>query len=103
MKKRIWDLYAPIYKRAMKAGQRIYDFMYGRIPAQIKGKEVLEIATGPGLQAKRVAPAAKRMIATDYSDGMIAEARKGECPKNLIVSTSSATSASIITSSVIGD
>ena len=38
MKKRIWDLYAPIYKRAMKAGQRIYDFMYERIPAQIKGK-----------------------------------------------------------------
>ena len=25
MKKRIWDLYAPIYKRAMKADQRIYN------------------------------------------------------------------------------
>ena len=83
MKKQIWDLYAPIYKRAMKADQRIYDFMYERIPEQIKGKEVLEIATGPGLLAKHVAPAAKRMIATDYSDGMIAEARKGDCPSNL--------------------
>ncbi len=83
MKKRIWDLYAPIYKRAMKADQRIYDFMYERIPAMIAGKEVLEIATGPGLLAKHVAPAAKRMVATDYSDGMIAEARKGECPANL--------------------
>lgn len=83
MKKRIWDLYAPIYKRAMKADQRIYDFMYERIPAMIAGKEVLEIATGPGLLAKHVAPAAKRMVATDYSDGMIAEARKGECPDNL--------------------
>ncbi len=83
MKKRIWDLYAPIYKRAMKADQRIYDFMYERIPTKIAGKEVLEIATGPGLLAKHVAPAAKRMVATDYSDGMIVEARKGECPDNL--------------------
>lgn len=83
MKKRIWDLYAPIYKRAMKADQRIYDFMYERIPTKIAGKEVLEIATGPGLLAKHVAPAAKHMVATDYSDGMIAEARKGECPDNL--------------------
>ena len=83
MKKRIWDLYAPIYKHAMKADQRIYDFMVERIPAQIKGMEVLEIATGPGLLAKHVAPAAKHMIATDYSNGMIAEARKGDCPANL--------------------
>ena len=30
MKKRIWDLYAPIYKRAMKADQKIYDYMYRR-------------------------------------------------------------------------
>ena len=83
MKKRTWDLYAPIYKRAMKADQRIYDFMYDRIPAQIKGMEVLEIATGPGLLARHVAPSAKRMVATDYSDGMIAEAKKGVCPGNL--------------------
>ena len=83
MKKRTWDLYAPIYKQAMKADRKIYDFMYGRIPAVIRDREVLELATGPGLLAKHVAPAAKRMIATDYSDGMIAEAKKGDCPENL--------------------
>ena len=83
MKKRIWDLYAPIYKRAMKADQKIYDYMYIRIPEVIRDKDVLEIATGPGLLAKHVAPAANRMIATDYSDGMIAEARKGDNPPNL--------------------
>ena len=83
MKKRIWDLYAPIYKRAMKADQKIYDYMYIRIPEVIRDKDVLEIATGPGLLAKHVAPAANRMIATDYSDGMIAEARKGGNPPNL--------------------
>ena len=83
MKKKTWDLYAPIYKRAMKADQKIYDFMYARIPEQIRDRDVLEIATGPGLLAKHVAPAAKTMLATDYSDGMIAEAKKGECPENL--------------------
>ena len=83
MKKKTWDLYAPIYKRAMKADQKVYDYMYARIPEVLRDKEVLEIATGPGLLAKHVAPAAKRMIATDYSDGMIAEAKKGENPANL--------------------
>ena len=83
MRKKTWDLYAPIYKRAMKADQKVYDYMYARIPEVIRGKEVLELATGPGLLAKQVAPAAKRMIATDYSDGMIAEARKGDYPANL--------------------
>ena len=83
MKKKIWDLYAPIYKQAMKADQQIYDYMYKRIPGKIRDKEVLEIATGPLLLAKHVAPAAKSMIATDYSDGMIEQARKGNCPANL--------------------
>ncbi len=83
MRKKIWDLYAPIYKRAMRADRQIYDFMYQRIPEIIRNKDVLEIAAGPGLLAKHVAPAAKRMIATDYSDGMIAEAKKGAVPANL--------------------
>ena len=83
MNKKIWDLYAPVYKRAMKADQKVYNFMYDRIPEQIRGMEVLEIATGPGLLAKHVAPFAKTMLATDYSDGMIAEAKKGGCPENL--------------------
>ena len=83
MRKKTWDLYAPIYKRAMKADQKVYDYMYARIPEVVRGREVLELATGPGLLAKHVAPAAKRMIATDYSPGMIAEAKKGDNPANL--------------------
>ena len=91
MKKRTWDLYAPIYEKAMRADQKIYRFMYDRIPEMIRGMEVLEIATGPGLLAKHVAPAAAHMTATDYSDGMIAEARKGECPDNLVFEVADAT------------
>lgn len=91
MKKKIWDLYAPIYERAMCADKKLYRFMYDRIPGTIEGKEVLEIATGPGLLAKHVAHAAKRMIATDYSDGMIKEANKGERPENLTFEVADAT------------
>lgn len=91
MNKKIWDLYAPIYEKAMRADRKVYKFMYDRIPKVIEGKEVLEIATGPGLLAKHVAYAAKRMIATDYSDGMIAEARKGEYPDNLTFEVADAT------------
>jgi hypothetical protein len=44
----------------MKADQHIYEFMYRRIPDVIQGSEVLELATGPGLLAKHIAPAARR-------------------------------------------
>ncbi len=77
MNKTIWDLYAPIYEKAMRMDKKYYQYMYDRIPKQIEGKAVLEIATGPGLLAKHVAYASKYMLATDYSEGMIKEARKG--------------------------
>ena len=91
MRKKTWDLYAPIYERAMRADQRIYTFMYERLPAVIRDRDVLEIATGPGLLAKHVAPAARTMLATDYSDGMIAQAKKGDCPANLRFEVADAT------------
>lgn len=83
MNKKIWDLYAPIYEKAMRLDKKMYQLMYDRIPRVIKDKDVLEIATGPGLLAKHVANAAHSMIATDYSVGMIKEARKGNYPENL--------------------
>lgn len=91
MNKKIWDIYAPIYKIAMLPDEKIYKLMYKRIPKVIKGKYVLEIATGPGLLAKKVAYSAKRMIATDYSDGMIEEAKKGSVPDNLTFEVADAT------------
>lgn len=83
LKKRVWDLYAPVYERAMRLDRAVYAYMYERISAAVAGKEVLELATGPGLIAKHVAGATKRMVATDYSEGMIREAKKGDCPPQL--------------------
>ncbi len=70
MNKKIWDIYAPIYEKAMRGDRKAYGLMYERIPNVIQGKDVLEVATGPGLLAKHVAHAANKMIAADYSDGM---------------------------------
>lgn len=83
MNKKMWDLYAPVYEKAMRMDLKYYRYMYDRIPSRIGGKEVLEIATGPGLLAKHVAGVSKSMIATDYSEGMIKEACKGGYPEQL--------------------
>lgn len=91
MKRNIWDLYAPIYERAMRMDRKYYRYMYDRIPKLIAGKEVLEIATGPGLLAKHVAHASKSIIATDYSEGMIKQACKGEYSKKLRFEVADAT------------
>lgn len=46
MNKTVWDLYAPIYEKAMRMDQKYYRYMYDRIPVLIQDKVVLEIATG---------------------------------------------------------
>lgn len=91
MNRKIWDIYAPLYEKAMRLDRKYYQYMYDRIPAQISGKDVLEIATGPGLLAKHVAHAAKRIVATDYSEGMIREAKKGSYPPQLTFAVADAT------------
>lgn len=91
LKKSTWDRYAPIYERAMRSDGAAYESMYARISEVVRGKEVLELATGPGLLAKHVAFSTKRMVATDYSEGMIREAKKGEVPDDLTFEVADAT------------
>lgn len=91
MNRKTWDLYAPVYQLAMKPDEKIYTFMYKRISRVIRGKKVLEIATGPGLLAKNVAWAAETVTATDYSEGMINTAKKGGCPSNVTFEVADAT------------
>lgn len=83
MSKSIWDRFAPIYSLAMKSQKNIYDYMYSHIREKVRGKDVLELATGPGLIAKNVAEVTHRMVATDFSPDMIKQANKGKNPVNL--------------------
>jgi len=84
MKKTIWDIFAPVYSLAMKSQKNIYNYMYEQIGIAVSGKNVLELATGPGLIAKHVAEKASHMTATDFSPKMIEQAKKGKNPSNLV-------------------
>ncbi|MCR5172607.1 MAG: class I SAM-dependent methyltransferase, partial [Treponema sp.] len=75
MKKSVWDIFAPVYERAMKSQKNIYDFLYKEISAAVSGKVVLELATGPGLIARNIACSAKSVTATDFAPKMIETAK----------------------------
>lgn len=83
MKKKHWDLYAPIYNLFMKKDEKAYQRMYALIRQSTTGKEVLELATGTGLIANHIADSVKYITATDYSEKMIAEAKKSQQHKNI--------------------
>ena len=83
MKKSVWDIFAPIYERTMKSQKHIYDFMYEEISSAVKGKSVLELATGPGMIARHIARSAKAVIATDFSPKMIETAQKKTAAENV--------------------
>ena len=90
-KNSVWNFYAPVYDLFMRMNRPAYREMYGMIRRAIKGKEVLELATGTGLIAKNVADAAEHMTATDFAENMLAKAKKGYVPQNLEFSYADAT------------
>ena len=87
----VWNLYAPVYNLFMGMDRAVYEEMYRRIRPAIQGKRALELCTGTGLIAKHVADAASEMIAIDFAEKMLDEARKGERPANLIFQQADAT------------
>ena len=91
MKKSVWDIFAPIYERAMKSQKHIYDFMYAEISSAVKGKSVLELATGPGMIARHIAQSARAVIATDFSPKMIETAQKKTAAENVTFEVADAT------------
>ncbi|MDO4556834.1 MAG: class I SAM-dependent methyltransferase [Lachnospiraceae bacterium] len=83
MKRENWDKFAGIYDVFMKKDHKAYEKMYKLIGERVKGRIVLELATGTGLIAKHIVRYAKHIEATDYSSKMIEEARKGNCSSKL--------------------
>ena len=92
MSENIWDVFAPFYEFSMCVQKKIYDFLYERIGEVAKDKVVLELATGPGLIARHIAPSAKSVVATDYAPKMIETALKAKNPENLNFEVADATS-----------
>ena len=74
--KDFWDKSANRYDRFMRKDRAAYEEMYELIRPVVKGKTVLELATGTGLIAKHIVTAAAHIEATDASGEMIAEAKR---------------------------
>lgn len=92
MSKNIWDIFAPVYEFTMRSQKNIYDYMYERIGEVVRGKNVLELATGPGMIARHIAPHANHVVATDFAPKMIETARKAKNPENVRFEVADATS-----------
>ena len=74
--KNFWDKNAGRYDRFMRKDRAAYDEMYALIRPVVKGKTVLELATGTGLIAKNIVNAAAHIEASDTSVEMIREAKR---------------------------
>ena len=74
--KNFWDKNAGRYDRFMRKDRAAYEEMYALIRPVVKGKTVLELATGTGLIAKNIVNAAAHIEATDASPEMILEAKR---------------------------
>ena len=74
--KDFWDKNANRYDRFMRKDRAAYEEMYELIRPVVKGKTVLELATGTGLIAQHIVTAAAHIEATDASGEMIAEAKR---------------------------
>ena len=74
--KNFWDKNAGRYDRFMRKDRAAYDEMYALIRPVVKGKTVLELATGTGLIAKNIVNAAAHIEASDTSAERIREAKR---------------------------
>jgi len=74
----IWDRVAPLYDLAVNTlNRRVYDGTGTAVARLIRpGDTVLECACGTGAISAAIAPACARVVATDFSEGMLKQARK---------------------------
>lgn len=85
--KKFWSRYAGIYVRFVlrgKGAKQAYAKMKKEITNQLtKEMNVLELAAGPGILSREIALSCKHLIATDFSEAMIEEAKKTTVPPNV--------------------
>ena len=74
----IWDRVAPLYDLAVNTLNRRVYYETGSAVARLirPGDTVLECACGTGTITAAIAPACARVVATDFSEGMLKQARK---------------------------
>lgn len=82
---RYWSLLSTIYDRFMRKDAKAYIGIANEIRLSLKRETtVLELATGTGSIALLIAEAAGKVTATDFSEGMIQQARSKPHPDNVV-------------------
>lgn len=91
--KKFWQRFARIYSPFMERGNsELYDNISVEVAARLSREmNVLELACGSGQLSFRLASKVKLWEATDFSENMIAEAKKKQRPSNLFFSVQDAT------------
>lgn len=91
--KKFWQRFAKLYSPFMERGNKeTYEQICTEVsPYLNKDTTVLELACGSGQLSFRLAKKAKQWEATDFSENMIAEAKKRPRPKGLYFSVQDAT------------
>ena len=75
--KPFWDKWAGLYDGFMHRNERLYDGIAEKMKGSLNRKMVvLELACGTGLISRRIVGSVKSLEATDFSEKMIAEAKK---------------------------
>ena len=74
----IWDRVAPLYDVVVNTANRAVYAATGTAVARLirPGDTVLECACGTGAITAAIAPTCASVVATDYSEGMLKQARK---------------------------
>ena len=75
--KTFWDRNAGRYDRYMRKDAAAYERLYELLRPVVRQKTVLELATGTGLITKHIVHSADHIEATDASQEMIEQAKRG--------------------------
>ncbi|MDR2841007.1 MAG: class I SAM-dependent methyltransferase [Paludibacter sp.] len=93
--KKFWNRFAFLYDlkvNMIKTDKLAYKLMIENVRKELNADmEVLELATGTGLIAVKIADACKRIEATDFSPNMIETAKAKGCAANLTFCVQDAT------------
>ncbi|MDR0813742.1 MAG: class I SAM-dependent methyltransferase [Oscillospiraceae bacterium] len=90
--KRFWNRSARFYDASRRSEKSAYDSVIARIRALLRpDMTVLELATGTGIIALRVADCCAEIEATDFSEAMIKAASAKTAPENVTFSVADAT------------